>query len=152
MPRMCTASYLLDLMKEEDNSYLADAEVDVEFAAGVDEGLQQSGIVFYFKPQGDWVTLPPRQPERWVGHFDFEGTLTAGWPRDTGNARVCLHDLNLSHKRPHPAHHSSSDNAWRCCGAQRRSASAASRLSSIKPGERSTFVDPSRVRSSTRTS
>jgi hypothetical protein len=55
--------------------------------------------VFDFKPRGNWLLSPPCQPERWVGHFDFE-VATTGWPRDTGNARLCLHNLLLSDKLP----------------------------------------------------
>src|ERR1700676_1617794 len=40
-------------------------------------------------------------PGFWVGHLDHESPrLGQGWPRETGNARVCLHNLNLDHKLP----------------------------------------------------
>ena len=76
MPRMCTAMHISDPRKEENNHYLADAEVDVEFVTGCDEGLKQSGVVFDFEPLGHWVPSVPAQPEHWVGHFDFEGKDT----------------------------------------------------------------------------
>lgn len=100
MPRLCTASHIRDPRKEENNCYLADPEVDVEFASGVDKGLQQPGIVFYFKAQRNRMTSTPRQPENLVGHFDFESAPAVGWPRETGNARACFHNLILSHKLP----------------------------------------------------
>jgi hypothetical protein len=72
------STHINDPRKEEDNAYVADAEVEVEFAGGIGQTSRQPGMVFYFKLK----QIPP--PGLWVGHLDYENPRPGqGWPRET---------------------------------------------------------------------
>jgi hypothetical protein len=72
--------------QESDHYYLADAEVAL--ALEVREGPTWFGKRLRFRlPSSDVI---------WCGHLDDGDPAPGkGWPRETGDARLCLHDLHL---------------------------------------------------------
>jgi hypothetical protein len=91
VPRFyCTHFVGRDGPNDADYSYLADAEVDLSFTATAGVALFGKMLSFRFRPT----------ESIWCGHLDDSNPVPGrGWPRETGNARICIHDLILLPKK-----------------------------------------------------
>jgi hypothetical protein len=84
--------------EDDDFYYRADAEVEVRPTGAVAQVSNLFGKVFRFRLE--------RIGKIWRGHLDCHNPEKGhGWPLETGDARICLHDLCLSPQSHPPLGH-----------------------------------------------